>query len=88
LASEKFFYQSIRQYYPALKEDSLQPDYAGIRPRLSGPGGGFNDFLIQTPSDHGSGNIINLFGIESPGLTSCIAIGDYVASKINALESI
>jgi len=88
LASEKFFYESIRKYYPGLKDNTLQPDYAGVRSRLCGPGGGFSDFLVQDPEDHGSGKIINLFGIESPGLTACIAIGDYVAKKIQMLESI
>lgn len=88
LASEKLFYDSIREYYPGLKDNTLQPDYAGVRPRLSGPGEGFSDFVVQDPEDHGSGKIINLFGIESPGLTASMAIGDYVAKKIQTLESV
>ncbi len=79
--SEKF-YQSIRRYYPDLKDDSLQPGYTGIRPKLHGPGTPAADFVIQGKHDHGVAGLINLYGIESPGLTSSLAIADYVHQQL------
>ncbi|KAL4579813.1 hypothetical protein LXL04_015980 [Taraxacum kok-saghyz] len=76
------FYPEIRKYYPSLNDASLQPAYAGIRPKLSGPGDGFFDFIIQGEESHGIPGLVNLFGIESPGLTSCMAIAEYVAAKL------
>ena len=76
------FYDSIRQYWPALPDDSLSPAYAGIRPKLHGPGEPMPDFLIQGPEQHGVPNLINLFGIESPGLTSALAIGEELAPRL------
>jgi L-2-hydroxyglutarate oxidase LhgO len=73
------FYAAIRAYWPALPDDSLQPAYCGIRPKLSGPGELAADFVIQGPEIHGVAGLVNLFGIESPGLTSCLAIAKYVA---------
>ncbi len=73
------FEAAIRQYWPALPKDGLKPGYAGIRPKISGPGDAWRDFLIQGPKEHGVAGLVNLFGIESPGLTSCLAIGDEVA---------
>ncbi|SFR52381.1 L-2-hydroxyglutarate oxidase LhgO [Marinobacter daqiaonensis] len=74
------FVDSIKQWWPALEPDRLQPAYAGIRPKLAGPEAGFVDFLIQDESDHGVPGLVHLFGIESPGLTSCLAIARHVKS--------
>lgn len=76
------FYDSIRRYWPALPDDALVPAYCGIRPKLSGPGEPAADFLIQGPAVHGVPGLVNLFGMESPGLTSCLAIGDFVAGMV------
>ena len=72
------FYAEIRAYWPALLDGALQPSYAGIRPKLSGPGEPPADFLISGPETHGVPRLINLFGIESPGLTSALAIAERV----------
>jgi L-2-hydroxyglutarate oxidase LhgO len=72
------FYNEIRRYWPGLADGALQPAYAGVRPKLSGPGQPAADFMLQGPADHGAGQIVNLFGIESPGLTSSLAIADHV----------
>lgn len=76
------FVEGIRQWWPELDASRLQPAYAGIRPKLTGPDGGFSDFRIDGPEDHGVPGLVNLFGIESPGLTSCLAIADYVAARV------
>ncbi len=78
------FYAEIRKYWPALKDGALMPAYAGIRPKISGPGEPARDFLIQGPRDHGVPGLVNLFGIESPGLTSSLAIGDHVARLLES----
>ena len=72
------FVGAIRNYWPDISGDALLPDYAGIRPKLVGPNQGAADFIIQTESEHGIPQLINLFGIESPGLTSSLAIAEYV----------
>jgi L-2-hydroxyglutarate oxidase LhgO len=72
------FYAAIRAYWPALPDDALQPAYAGIRPKLSGPGEPAADFVIQGPAAHGVRGLVNLFGIESPGLTASLAIAQRV----------
>jgi len=77
------FYAEVRKYWPALPDGALVPGYAGIRPKISGPGEPAADFLIQGPADHGVPGLVNLFGIESPGLTSCLAIGDHVAALLS-----
>ena len=74
------FYSEVRRYWPSLPDGSLQPGYAGIRPKISGPHEAAADFWIQGPREHGVAGLVNLFGIESPGLTSCLAIGHHVAS--------
>jgi L-2-hydroxyglutarate oxidase LhgO len=79
---EQAFYTAIRRYYPGLKDSSLHPGYTGIRPKIHGPGEPAPDFLIQGPRDHGVAGLVNLYGIESPGLTSSLAIGDYVADLL------
>ena len=73
------FYAAIRTYWPELPDGSLQPDYSGIRPKIARPGGSSTDFVIQTAKDHGVPGLINLFGIELPGLTSSLAIAELVA---------
>ena len=77
------FYAEVRKYWPGLPDGALLPGYAGIRPKISGPDAPASDFLIQGPRDHGVSGLVNLFGIESPGLTSCLAIGDMVARLVN-----
>ncbi|PBC02810.1 NAD(P)/FAD-dependent oxidoreductase [Mesorhizobium sp. WSM3860] len=72
------FYSEIRKYWPELADDSLQPAYSGIRPKLSGPGEANSDFVIQDAVVHGIAGLVNLFGIESPGLTSSLAIAEHV----------
>jgi len=74
------FYEAIRRYWPRLADGALLPDYTGIRPKLHGPGEPQPDFRIESVADHGLAGLVNLLGIESPGLTSSLAIGDYVAS--------
>lgn len=73
------FYAEVRKYWPALADGALQPGYAGIRPKISGPGDPPRDFVIQGPAEHGVAGLVNLFGIESPGLTSSLAIAEFVA---------
>jgi L-2-hydroxyglutarate oxidase LhgO len=77
------FYAAIRRYWPALPDGCLQPGYAGIRPKLSGPGEPAADFMIQGPDEHGVKGLINLYGIESPGLTSAMAIANHVAGIVH-----
>jgi L-2-hydroxyglutarate oxidase LhgO len=79
---EQAFYHAIRRYYPGLKDGALQPGYTGIRPKIHGPGEPAPDFLIHGPRDHGVPGMVNLYGIESPGLTSSLAIGEYVAELL------
>jgi L-2-hydroxyglutarate oxidase LhgO len=75
------FYAAIRTYWPRLPDASLVPDYAGIRPKLTGPGEPAADFLIDAPAGHGLPRLVHLFGIESPGLTSALSIAkDVIAS--------
>jgi len=72
------FYAEVRKYWPALQDGALIPGYAGIRPKIQAPDEPARDFLIQGPDVHGVPGLVNLFGIESPGLTSSLAIGNYV----------
>ncbi|SAL63315.1 NAD(P)/FAD-dependent oxidoreductase [Caballeronia telluris] len=76
------FYAAIRAYWPGLPDGALQPAYAGIRPKLSGPGQSAADFMIQGKSAHGVRGLVNLFGIESPGLTASLAIAERVADML------
>ena len=76
------FYDAVRRYFPDLRDGALQPGYTGIRPKISGPRDPAADFVIEGPRDHGIPGIVNLFGIESPGLTSSLAIGTYVADLL------
>jgi len=79
-ARAPLFYDAIRRYWPGLADGALMPDYTGIRPKLHGPGEPQPDFRIESQADHGLAGLVNLLGIESPGLTSALAIGDYAAS--------
>jgi L-2-hydroxyglutarate oxidase LhgO len=72
------FYGAIREYWPGLRDGQLAPGYAGIRPKLVGPNAPAADFVISGPRAHGVAGLVNLFGIESPGLTAALAIGDHV----------
>lgn len=78
------FVAAIGRYFPALDEDRLQPGYTGIRPKISGPGKPAADFSIVGPVQHGVAGLINLLGIESPGLTASLAIADLVADLAEA----
>jgi L-2-hydroxyglutarate oxidase LhgO len=74
------FYRAIRDYWPGLKDGQLAPGYAGIRPKLAGPDQPASDFVIQGPREHGVAGLINLFGIESPGLTASLALAAQVVA--------
>ncbi len=76
------FEAGVRRYWPELPEGALTPAYAGIRPKISGPGEPAADFVIQGEAVHGVRGLVNLFGIESPGLTSALAIGERVANLL------
>jgi len=76
------FDAAVRRYWPGLPDDALQPAYAGIRPKLSGPGAGPADFVIDGPGQHGVPGLVNLFGIESPGLTAALAIAEEVVARL------
>jgi L-2-hydroxyglutarate oxidase LhgO len=76
------FYQRIRTYWPGLPDHSLVPDYCGIRPKLTGRGEPAADFMIAGPADHGMPRLVNLFGIESPGLTSSLSLAEEVAGYL------
>lgn len=78
------YYPAIRAYYPALPDGALQPSYSGIRPKLSGPGQPASDFVFQGPRHHGVAGLINLFGFESPGLTSSLAAAQVVTHMLTA----
>jgi len=77
------FYTAIRTYWPDLPDDSLAPGYVGTRPKIVGPGEPAGDFVIQGPATHGIPGLVNLFGIESPGLTSSLAIGEEVRKELS-----
>jgi L-2-hydroxyglutarate oxidase LhgO len=81
-ARQAAFEAAVRRYWPGLPDGWLQPGYAGLRPKLHGPDEPAADFLIQGPPDHGIPGLVNLYGIESPGLTSCLAIGQYVTAGL------
>jgi len=76
------FYAAIRTYWPALPDGALVPDYAGIRPKLTGPGEPAADFLIDGTTGHGLPGLVHLFGIESPGLTSTLSIAQDVVAGL------
>jgi L-2-hydroxyglutarate oxidase LhgO len=80
------FYAAVRTYWPGLKDGGLQPGYAGIRPKTVPKGAPGQDFVVQGPQSHGVAGLINLFGIESPGLTASLAIADHVV-EVSRTES-
>jgi L-2-hydroxyglutarate oxidase LhgO len=75
-------YEDVRRYWPALPDGALLPGYSGVRPKIHGPGEPMPDWRIDGPEAHGIPGLVNLFGIESPGLTACLAVGDYVARLV------
>ena len=77
------FYSEVREYWPQLPDASLAPAYAGIRPKLVGPGAAAADFVIAGPRAHGVPGLVNLFGIESPGLTACLALAERVRDLLS-----
>lgn len=79
------FYDAVRSYWPGLPDGALTPAYSGIRPKLSGPGAPARDFVIAGPRDHGCDGVVQLFGIESPGLTASLAIAEVVASMVTGV---
>ena len=76
------FYSAIRRYWPGLPDGALEPGYAGIRPKISAQGEPAADFVVQGPRVHGVAGLVNLFGIESPGLTASLALADDVAAQL------
>jgi L-2-hydroxyglutarate oxidase LhgO len=76
------FYRAIRRYYPGLADGALVPGFVGVRPKLGPAGSGFVDFVLQGREVHGVPGLLNLFGIDSPGLTSCLAIAEEVARRL------
>lgn len=78
------FYAAVRKYWPALKDGALQPGYAGIRPKIVPPGAPAQDFTIQGPAEHGVPGLVNMFGIESPGLTASLALAEQVRARAGA----
>jgi L-2-hydroxyglutarate oxidase LhgO len=77
------FYARIRDYWPRLPDNSLAPDYAGVRPKLTGPGEAAADFMIEGPRQHGFRRLVHLFGIESPGLTSALSLAEQVVGDLS-----
>lgn len=75
------FYAAIRRYWPGLRDGALAPSYSGVRPKLAPAGGAFTDFTIEGPETHGLPGLVNLFGIESPGLTSSLAIAEETLAR-------
>jgi L-2-hydroxyglutarate oxidase LhgO len=78
------FYERIRRYWPGLPDGALAPDYSGIRPKLTGPGEPAADFLIDAPAQHGLRGLVQMFGIESPGLTSSLALAQDVVGYLSS----
>jgi L-2-hydroxyglutarate oxidase LhgO len=76
------FYAAIRRYWPDLHDGALSPAYSGVRPKLSKPGEPPADFVVQGPAEHGVAGLLNLYGIESPGLTASLAIADEVLRRL------
>ena len=76
------FYAEVRKYWPGLADGALQPAYCGIRPKLGGPQDAAADFMVQSAAAHGLPGLINLFGIESPGLTASLALAEHVCDEL------
>lgn len=84
VARGEAFYPAIRRYWPGLRDGALQPGYAGIRPKLARAKRLAGDFVVSGPEAHGVAGLWSLFGVESPGLTASLALGDYVAARVSA----
>jgi L-2-hydroxyglutarate oxidase LhgO len=84
-ARAEHFYREVRRYWPGLKDGALTPDYSGVRPKIVARGEPSADFLIDGPDRHGVAGLVNLIGIESPGLTSSLAIGEMAADIVQQL---
>jgi L-2-hydroxyglutarate oxidase LhgO len=82
------FYAAIRAYWPGLRDGTLQPGYAGIRPKISGPKEPAADFIVQGPETHGVPGLVNLYGIESPGLTASMPLADEVVHRLTERREI
>lgn len=82
-ARAELCYAEVRRYWPGLPDGAIAPDYSGVRPKIVGPGEAPGDFLIDGPERHRVQGLVNLIGIESPGLTSSLAIGDWVTGLLN-----
>ena len=78
------FYEAVRRYWPDLKDGSLQPDYSGVRAKIVPPNAPAGDFCFNTPKDHGLQGLFNLYGFESPGLTSSLAIANHLEGQIKS----
>lgn len=76
------FYDAVRRYWPRLTDGALQPGYAGIRPKISGPGEPAADFVVQGPEAHGVPGLVNFYGIESPGLTASLPLADLALGRL------
>ena len=76
------FYSAVRAFWPGLPDGALMPDYAGVRPKLHDAGSPAPDFRVDGPEVHGIEGLVNLFGIESPGLTASLALAEEVAQKL------
>ena len=85
-ARGEIFYAAVRTYWPDLRDGSLEPGYAGIRPKISGSGEPAADFVVQGPETHGVPGLVNLYGIESPGLTASLPLADEVVRKLCVQE--
>jgi L-2-hydroxyglutarate oxidase LhgO len=83
-ARSAVFYEAVRTYWPGLRDGALQPGYAGIRPKISGPDEPASDFVVQAAETHGVPGLVNLYGIESPGLTASLPLADEVVRKLGA----
>jgi L-2-hydroxyglutarate oxidase LhgO len=83
MALKNKFYEAVKLYFPTIEYERLQPAYAGIRPKLQGPNDSFMDFSIQAEQCHQVPGLINLFGIDSPGLTSSLAIAEQVSHLLD-----
>ena len=81
-ARGEVFYEAVRRYWPELPDGALQPGYAGMRPKIQASHEASRDFLIEGPQAHGVAGLVNLFGNESPGLTSSLAIATHVAELL------
>ncbi|HEX5785815.1 MAG TPA: FAD-dependent oxidoreductase, partial [Burkholderiaceae bacterium] len=76
------FYAEVRRYWPELPDGALQPSYSGVRPKIHGPDEPAPDFRMEGPAQHGVPGVVNLLGIESPGLTSALAIAEHVLTLV------